>query len=347
LDEGEAALGVLFEDRDFITSESSQNFWLAQFIANKICATQDIHEQQDDVKILTFDLLAIRQRLMDELSNRYLTTALTFAKGKKWRPGGNKPYLDVLFALAKNPDLVVTYDRILNLVPERRRPGVKAVRPRIAEVIHDASHNIDLRKQIAFDPDSGFTVEDPLFRYFLTHMKEDDIYRSLGVERDNVERARAFAFDVGFSFAGETRALVELVNAELKSEDVLTFYDFDQQAFLLAQDLEQVLRKVYSESCAYYLVFMDENYLTKVWAKYERDIMTHSGRTGHIVPVVLDDTAANGIVGISSSIGRIDLREPWAELKVSGSASASLLHTVRNRCVLPILAKIDDQFAQL
>jgi hypothetical protein len=347
LDEGEAALGVLFEDRDFITSESSQNFWLAQFIANKICATQDIHEQQDDVKILTFDLLAIRQRLMDELSNRYLTTALTFAKGKKWRPGGNKPYLDVLFALAKNPDLVVTYDRILNLVPERRRPGVKAVRPRIAEVIHDASHNIDLRKQIAFDPDSGFTVEDPLFRYFLTHMKEDDIYRSLGVERDNVERARAFAFDVGFSFAGETRALVELVNAELKSEDVLTFYDFDQQAFLLAQDLEQVLRKVYSESCAYYLVFMDENYLTKVWAKYERDIMTHSGRTGHIVPVVLDDTAANGIVGISSSIGRIDLREPWAELKVSGSASASLLHTVRNRCVLPILAKIDDQIAQL
>ena len=217
LDEGEAALGVLFEDRDFITSESSQNFWLAQFIANKICATQDIHEQQDDVKILTFDLLAIRQRLMDELSNRYLTTALTFAKGKKWRPGGNKPYLDVLFALAKNPDLVVTYDRILNLVPERRRPGVKAVRPRIAEVIHDASHNIDLRKQIAFDPDSGFTVEDPLFRYFLTHMKEDDIYRSLGVERDNVVRARAFAVDVGFSFAGETRALVELVNAELKS----------------------------------------------------------------------------------------------------------------------------------
>jgi hypothetical protein len=83
LDEGEVALGVLFEDRDFLLAESSQNFWLAQFIANKICATQDVHEQQDEPKILTFDLLAIRQRLMDELSNRYMPTAITFAKGKK------------------------------------------------------------------------------------------------------------------------------------------------------------------------------------------------------------------------------------------------------------------------
>jgi len=192
LDEGEAALGVLFEDRGYLLGESSQNFWLAQFIANKICATQDVYEEQEDPKILTFDLLAIRQRLMDELSNRYLKTALTFAKGKKWRPGGNKPYLDVLLALAKNPDLVVTYDKVLNLVQERRRPGVKAIRPRIAEVIFDPDHGVDLRKQIAFDTDSGFTVEDPLFRYFLTNMKEEEVYRSLGGGTRQCRKSESF-----------------------------------------------------------------------------------------------------------------------------------------------------------
>lgn len=345
LDEGEAALSILFEDRQYVLSESSRNFWLAQFIANKICATQDVHEQQDDVKILTFDLLAIRQRLMEELANRYSATALTFAKGKKWRPGGNKPYLDVLFALAKNPDLVVTYDKILNLVPEKRRPGVKAIRQRIAEVIHDPAHNVDLRKQIAFDPKAGFTVEDPLFRYYLSNMKEEDLYQALGVERDNVERARSFSFDVGFSFAGETRRLVEVVNAELKGEDILTFYDFDQQAILLAQDLEKILEKVYSESCAYYLVFMDANYIEKVWTKYERDIMTHSGRSGHIVPVVLDDVAARGVVGISSNIGRIDLRQQWTEMRSGGVITEEIYNVIRNRCVLPVLEKLDDQFA--
>lgn len=344
LDEGEAALNVLFEDRNYLLAESSGNFWLAQFIASKVCSMQEIHETQPEVRILTFDLLNIRQRLMDELSQRCMPTAITFAKGKKWRPGGNKPYLDVLSALARNPDLVVSYDKILNLVPDRRRPGVKAVRPRIAEVICDPSRGIDLRRQVSFDVTSGFTIEDPLFRYFLTNVKEADIYRQLGVEGDNIDRARTYVYDIGFSFAGESRAMVEAINDQLKSEDVLTFYDFDQQAILLAEDLEKVLGKVYSSSCAFYLVFVDQNYVNKVWTKFERDIMTHSGRSGHIVPVVLDDTGAQGVMGISSSIGRIDLRTQWTEFKRTGSFSDDSLNVLRNRCVLPMLEKLDNQF---
>jgi len=342
LDEGEAALGVLFEDREYVLSESSQNFWLAQHIASKICATQNVFEQQDEPVILKFDLLSIRQRLIDELAQRYLPTAVTFAKGKKWRPGGNKPYLDVLLALAKNPDLTVTYDKILNLVPERRKPGVKAVRPRIAEVIHDPVHSIDLRKQIAFSGHE-FTIEDPLFRYFLSNLKEETVYQQLGVEKASVERARSYTYDVGFSFAGEVRRIVELVNTELKSEDVLTFYDFDQQAILLGEDLEALLGRVYSESCAYYLVFLDEHYVTKVWSKYEKDIMTHSGRTGHIIPVVLDEAGIKGLVGISSTIGRIDLREQWKEIAAGIPVTDAILGPIRNRCVIPLLDKLSTQ----
>jgi hypothetical protein len=91
----------------------------------------------------------------------------------------------------------------------------------------------------------------------------------------------------------------------------LTFYDFDQQAILLAENLEQVLGKVYSESCAFYLVLLDKNYTQKVWTQYERDILIHSGRSGHVVPVVLDEAGAQGVVGISSAIGKIDLRDQW------------------------------------
>jgi hypothetical protein len=169
--EGESALNVLFEDREFLLSESSGNFWLAEYICNKVCATQEVFESQDDTKILTFDLLGIRQRLSAELSQRYMATARTFAKGKKWRPGGNKPYLEVLLALARIPDLVVTYDKIINAVQEPGRPGLKTIRGRIGEVIYDPSRNIDLRKQIAFDAASGFSMEDPLFRYFLSNLK--------------------------------------------------------------------------------------------------------------------------------------------------------------------------------
>jgi hypothetical protein len=341
ISEGERSLNVLFEDRDVLLSESAGNFWLAQYICNKVCAIQDVLETQDDVKVLSFDLLRIRQRLMVELSQRYMPVARTFAKGKKWRPGGNKPYLEVLLALAKLPDSVVTFDKLLNVVPDRRKPGLKAIRGRIAEVLCDTTRGTDLRKQVAFELDSGFSIEDPLFRYFLSNLDVADLYRELGVEVDNVERSRMYTYDVGFSFAGETRLLVEAVNRQLKAEDVVTFHDYDQQAFLLALDLENTLGRVYAQSCRYYLVFLDNNYRQKVWTKYEKDIMTRSGRKEHIIPVLLDDAGAEGAVGIPTTIGRIDLRPQWSAAQRSGAIGDDVVNIIRNRCIIPLLEKLD------
>jgi hypothetical protein len=341
ISEGEIALNVLFEDRSVLLGESAGNFWLAQYVCNKVCATQEVYETQDDTKILTFDLLSIRQRLMTELTQRYLTPARIFAKGKRWRPGGNKPYLEILLALCKIPESVVTFDKLLNVVPERRVPGIKAVRPRISEVIYDPAKESDLRKQIAFDPDAGFSIEDPLFRYFLTNLEPKRLFQELGIEDSTVETGRLYSYDIGFSFAGEVRRIVEAVNAEMKGEDVVTFYDYDQQAFLLALNLEDTLRRVYADSCRYYLVFLDQHYREKVWTKYEKDVMTGHGRKDHIIPVLLDDTGAEGAAGIPASIGRIDLRDVWSGMKRRGELTGDIVNTLRNRCVLPILEKLD------
>lgn len=342
--EGEFALNILFEDREIILAESAGNFWLAQYICNKVCATQDVFESQQEPKIINFDLLGIRQRLITELSQRYIQIAKIFAKGKKWRPGGNKPYLEILLALCKIPDSVIPFDRVLNVVPERRIPGIKAVRPRIAEVIYNQTKGSDLRKQLVFEPEAGFSIEDPLFRYFLTNVDSRQLVQALGIEHDNLERDRVYTYDIGFSFTGESRQIVEAVNNEMKSEDVVTFYDYDQQAFLLALDLETTLRQVYSESCRFYLVFLDSNYREKVWTKYEKDVMLKPGRRDHIIPVILDDSGAEGIVGIPTTIGRIDLRDVWHEILTTRKVSENSINAIRNRCVLPILEKIDSIF---
>lgn len=340
ISEGESVLNILFEDREVLLGESAGNFWLAQYVCNKVCATQEVFETQEDTKILTFDLLSIRQRLMAELTQRYMPTAKTFAKGKKWRPGGNKPYLEILLALCKIPDSVASFDKLLNVVPERRRPGIKAVRLRIAEVIHDVSKGVDLRRQIAYDAEAGFSIEDPLFRYFLNNLDQASLFRELGVEAGTVENGRLYAYEVGFSFAGEARQIVDAVNAEMKIEEVVTFYDFDQQAFLLALDLEMTLGRVYSESCRYYLVFLDKFYREKVWTKYEKDVMTRGGRKEHVIPVLLDDTGAEGTVGIPATLGRIDLRDVWTGIQSTGTVSRDAINAIRNRCVLPILEKL-------
>ncbi|WP_454737575.1 AAA family ATPase [Cupriavidus necator] len=340
ISEGEQALAILFEDRDVLLSESAGNFWLAQYVCNKVCAIEEVYETQDDPKILTFDILGIRGRLMAELTQRYLPIARTFAKGKRWRPGGNKPYLEILLALCKIPDSVVTFDQLLQIVSERRRPGIKAVRARISEVIFDPNRGTDLRKQIAFEADSGFSIEDPLFRYFLTNLDPKLLFRDLGIEESAVESGRLYTYDIGFSFAGEVRRLVEFVNAEMKAEDLVTFYDFDQQAILLSMDLQDVLGKVYSESCRYYLVFMDKHYREKVWTRFEKDVMTNGKRSDHIVPVVIDDEGISGTVGISTTLGRIDLRDVWVQIQKTGKISTDDVNTIKNRCVVPMLEKI-------
>jgi hypothetical protein len=340
--EGELALDVLFEDREILLSESAGNFWLAQYICNKVCASQEIYETQDDTRILTFDILGIRGRLMTELSQRYLPVAKTIAKGKKWRPGGNKPYLEILLALCKIPESVVTFDKLLYVLPEKRKPGIKAVRPRIAEVLLDPAKEVDLRKQIAFDPDAGFSIEDPLFRHFLTNLEPKRIYQELGVDDAVVEQANLYSYDIGFSFAGEARRLVEVANAELKKEDVVTFYDYDQQAVLLALDLEKILERVYAESCRFYLVFLDKHYRDKVWTKYEKDVMTRPGRRDHIIPVIVDDAGADGAVGIPKTVGRIDLRDLWTEVQRTGVVNQDIVNAIRNRCVLPLLEKLES-----
>ena len=341
ISEGEAALNILFEDREILLSEAAGNFWLAQYVCNKVCASQEIFEGEAEVKILSFDILGIRGRLMTELSQRYMPIVKTFAKGKKWRPGGNKPYLEVLLAICKIPESVITFDKLLYVLPEKRRPGIKAVRTRISEVILDIAKSVDLRKQIAFDQDSGFSIEDPLFRYFLTNVDPKRLFQELGVEEAAIERANIYSYDVGFSFAGEVRGLVEIVNAELKREDVVTFYDFDQQAFLLAMDLEKTFEKIYGESCRYYLVFLDENYKEKVWTKYERDVMTRPGRKDHIIPVIVDDRGADGVVGLSKTLGRIDLRDTWSKMKDGEQFKQDVVNLIRNRCVAPLLEKLD------
>lgn len=338
IDEGEAAMNIILDNREAILSESNGNFWLAQYICSKICAANDIHESQVNVQIVDFSLSDIRQRLMSELSNNYMGIATAFAKGKKWRPSGNKPYLEILIAVSKIPDLVIPFDNVLSVVQERRRPGLKAVKGRISEVIFDPSKSIDLRKHIAFEEDY-FSLEDPLFRYFLTNLDERELYRELGVDPGRLEEDAVYPYDVGFSFAGEVRVVVEHVNRRLKEEDVITFYDFDQQAFLLAENLEAALPRVYGESCRYYLLFLEKHYMEKVWTRFEKDIMTRAGRSKHIIPVILDRDVHGKVVGVPATIGMIDLSEEWEENKGIEGAKR-MREAIDKKLIAPLLEKI-------
>ena len=173
---------------------------------------------------------------MTELTQRYMPVAKTFSKGKKWRPGGNKPYLEILLALCKIPESVVTFDKLLYVLPERRKPGIKAVRTRITEVLVDPVKNVDLRKHIAFDPDAGFSIEDPLFRYFLNNLDPKRLYQELGVE----DAVGGLVADVGDAPIGPaTHQLVGNERAAHEQEDKAVGQQDDQHQLAFDRRIAQ------------------------------------------------------------------------------------------------------------
>ncbi len=115
-----------------------------------------------------------------------------------------------------------------------------------------------------------------------------------------------------------------------------------QQALLLAENLEEMFATIYAKSCRYYLVFIDSNYVEKVWTRFERDVLTHSKRARHIIPVILDSEAKGKVVGIPSTIGMVDLSVESAAVASTGRVSDAVRVAIRDKLALPLASKLEE-----
>lgn len=138
-----------------------------------------------------------------------------------------------------------------------------------------------------------------------------DIYREnyMGDKMKNT----AFEYEVALSFAGEQRDYVEKVSRELTKLNVKYFYDYNEQVNLWGKDLAQYLDRVYFEMSMYFVPFISEEYVKKVWTKLEvssaLDRNMNDSRPNfqqYILPIRFDDIRVPGIV---SSIAHLDARK--------------------------------------
>jgi hypothetical protein len=117
-----------------------------------------------------------------------------------------------------------------------------------------------------------------------------------------------FQFDVALSFAGEDRQYVEAVADQLRANGVEVFYDRYEQATLWGKDLYEHLDHVYQQAARYCILFVSEQYASKVWTSHERkSAQARALRENeeYILPVRFDDTE---IPGLRSTVGYIDAR---------------------------------------
>lgn len=126
-------------------------------------------------------------------------------------------------------------------------------------------------------------------------------------------KKKNFEYEVALSFAGEQRDYVKKVSEELTKLNVRHFYDYNEQVNLWGKNLTQYLDRVYYEKAMYFVPFISEEYIKKMWTNLEvKSALERNMNESrpdfqqYILPVRFDDTRVSGIVG---SIAYIDARK--------------------------------------
>jgi RNase P subunit RPR2 len=115
-------------------------------------------------------------------------------------------------------------------------------------------------------------------------------------------------YDVVISFAGEDREIAKEIAANLVLKGINVFYDEYEKANLWGKDLYVHLTKVYKDDSKFCLMLLSDSYSKKQWTSHERKAAQARAfveNQEYILPLRLDDTEIDGILGTS---GYIDVR---------------------------------------
>jgi hypothetical protein len=122
-----------------------------------------------------------------------------------------------------------------------------------------------------------------------------------------------FDYDVALSFAGEDRAYVQQVVAQLQLRGIRIFYDEFAAAQLWGNDLYVLLDEVYRKRARFAVVFVSRHYVSKPWTQHERQSAQARALTNvgpYLLPVRLDDSE---LPGLRPTVGYVDARDTSVE----------------------------------
>jgi hypothetical protein len=104
--------------------------------------------------------------------------------------------------------------------------------------------------------------------------------------------AADFEYDIGLSFAGEDRKLVEEVLLELSRRNIRAFYDRAETPKLWGEHGGVILGEIYTKQCRHFMPFISEHYVKKAWPNFEfKKALTKAILTQEtfMLPVRIDD----------------------------------------------------------
>lgn len=182
LEEGQRRLGVEFEYPYDIVREAKGSFHLCQEICRTICWANGINETVDYIATLSFKIETIRRRIISRLSQKFWPMIADCSK-QFIETGSVNPFHVVIAALARLRSLEVTIESVV----EQAGPFGHAVLQHRHEIMPAIKHSHgNLQRLLYYDDKIGvFSIEDPMFGYYLEHIDLERTFPGLGGVRMN------------------------------------------------------------------------------------------------------------------------------------------------------------------
>lgn len=290
--EGANKLNITIPDSEIIYNESRGDYWLTQQLCQTICTMNDVLETHDEGKTITFEMGALRSRVVDKLSAAFHPATKEFCRGGRFRPN-NDPYLKLLQKIGQQESSVVDLNELANSNEDVRGSINNIKESRLAILLRDKP---TCGRHFYYNSETkNFAIEDPALFYFLKHLDWAKLRQDCGFR----PASRETEYDFAISFAGENRVLAREIAEQLSLLDVHVFFDEHFEVNFLGGAWSVQFERIFGSDSRLVLCLLDANYRAKIWPTFERECFLPRVASGDVIPIFLDDTV---FVAIPSDI---------------------------------------------
>lgn len=280
VDLGEAALNISMTARDDVIRESRGSYFLAQMLCLELCMSAGVMERPDEKLTISLPLKDATRAVLARQEVRFGETLRRFARGTRFRPNGRAAYLHVLRWLAdSNTWAIAMEEEIAQHQAQKASVSQIVDKGYLDDLVRG---DADISQLLSYTSRAQtLSVEDPHVVFYLRNVDWKDFTRRAGF----VTPEHEFQYDFALSFAGEDRPFAELLMKALEGLDCTVFYDENEQARILAEDVEAFLAPIYASESAYVIVVLGPTYGERRWTRFESEQFKARFGQGRVIPI--------------------------------------------------------------
>lgn len=316
---GSKALNIKLKAAEDLVKAANGSFYLTQLLCHEACLAAKVYDSCGDRLEIGSTFKEINDVAVQRLGIEFDDIAVEFAKGGRLYREGRAPYLNLLRWLSESDEWAIDIDRLMARNPQLRGSVSQVIkRGSLKSLIENPEKSI--LDVLHFDTETNvLAIEDPKFYYYIRNLEWNSFARRVGFLGMQFNTLHDFAL----SFAGVDRELAESIFAELSHREFSVFYDFNEQADILSQGVEEYLTPIYESESIFVLCLLSSAYPTRIWTRIEGQAFKHRFAKGEVIPIRFTD-APPGMFDLSSEVGSLTY-DPSKDLKTQVTDMCSLL----------------------